>query len=270
MSTDRYLPIDEEGYFVFDGRRVDDESLGALLLDNIRPVERNRFVTSMDGQDAWIEAFDAPLVARGMRVVGDGTGGVGEIDLPYHCKARFEFSTLTVDEWDRFHGWTVGGVPFVFTRGAQVEFFDLLDAFDDESVTIRGRVYATPPWLSAAPAVDDSGFWNGIYVGPEQPWDLGEVTPVLPSVLPQLKLSKSRVLVLGCGSGHDAAYLARQGHSVTAVDFSEEALQRARGLYGSVEGLQFVARDAFALPEEWTGRFDLIFFPRLSRCFDLD
>ena len=42
------------------------------------------------------------------------------------------------------------------------------------------------------------------------------------------KLSPGRVLELGCGHGRNAAYLAAQGCSVLAVDFSAEAIERAR------------------------------------------
>ena len=40
------------------------------------------------------------------------------------------------------------------------------------------------------------------------------------------------VLEVGCGTGHDAARLARAGFDVTAVDVSAEAIGRARDRYG--------------------------------------
>ena len=43
-----------------------------------------------------------------------------------------------------------------------------------------------------------------------------------------------RVLELGCGSGHDAARLARAGFAVTAVDVSTEAIKHARERHGSL------------------------------------
>jgi SAM-dependent methyltransferase len=66
-------------------------------------------------------------------------------------------------------------------------------------------------------------------------------------------------LVMGCGSGHDAAYFARLGHVVTAVDISEEAVQRARANYGDLENLKVLQADAFHLPDEFKARFDLVF-----------
>ena len=42
------------------------------------------------------------------------------------------------------------------------------------------------------------------------------------------------VLELGCGTGNDAARLAAEGYSVTAIDLSAEAIGHARARYGSL------------------------------------
>ena len=257
MAEDRYVVIDEEGYFAFDGRRVDDEELGRLLLSNLKSAESDRWTTEMDGQKAWVEAFDAPLVATHVR--RSAKTGFVDMDVPYRATATFSLETLCFDEWDRFHGLTTDGIPFVFSRNAQVEFFDLLDGFDDESVSLDGKQYPVPAWLGMQPQVQKAQFWSDIYKNEKPGWDMGRETVILPSVLPQLKLGKSRVLVLGCGNGHDAAYFASQGHVVTAVDFSAEAIANARATYGHLENLTFVQADVFDLPESWNGRFDLIF-----------
>ncbi len=257
MSSDRYIAIDEEGYFHFNGQRIEDEKDGRPLLENITPFEGDRVTTTVQGQPVWVEAFDAPFIARHVRLM-DAQRGI--LDLPYGSTAEFEFSTLSVDQWDRFHGVTTGGVPFVFSRQAQVEFFDVLDEFDDESVTIKGVRYPVGPWLIPISDINRDQFWTDIYKTEEQPgWDLQRENPILPEVLPQLKLNKLRVLVLGCGAGHDAAYFARAGHVVTGVDFSSEALRRAGELYGGIENLNFVQSDVFGLPEAWSGKFDLVF-----------
>src|SRR4051812_21108639 len=97
----RYLPIDEEGYWVFDGRRVDDDDLGRKLLENISVDEKNRLVTNFEGTPAWVEAFDEPLIARH---VSDCANGFCKMDLAYHSQQKFSLAKLSVDEWDRFHG----------------------------------------------------------------------------------------------------------------------------------------------------------------------
>lgn len=261
QAFDRYLPLDEEGYFLFDTRRVDDDSLGQTLIHNLRLDENARLMTSMSGQDAFVEAFDEPLIARHVRL-NSANLSQGVIDLPYHLTATFEFSSLSVDEWDRFHGLAVAQkfqVPFVFSRQAQVEFFDLLDGFDDDSVTVKGQTFAVGPWLLPDAAPDTSDFWSEAYQKGDTRFDQGQEAAALPDTLAQLKLSRAKILVLGSGFGHDAAYFAKQGHTVTAIDFSAEAIERAKALYGTQENLTFQQMDMFQLPDAWTGAFDLVF-----------
>ena len=256
MTQDRYLPLDEDGYFWFDGVQLEDSKIGGELIRNLRLNEKGRVTTALQGQDAFVEAFDAPLVARHVSKVG---GTRGKLDLAYGESAEFDCKSLTVDEWDRFHGLTSAGLPFVFSRGAQVELFDLLESFDDDSITVEGVTIPVPPWLASAGQPGREDFWNTLYKTSDTRWDLDQAAPALAAVLPQLKLARQRILVLGAGVGHDAAYLARQGHSVTAVDFSFEAIERARAAYPGVEGLRFVRADAFNLPAEFQGRYDLVF-----------
>lgn len=255
--ADRYLALDEEGYFNFDGRRVDDRELGAKLLDNLSAQEKDRFTTNFDGVPAWVEYFDEPLIAKHVQ---DADQEHGTIDLPYGTKAKFAYASLSVDEWDRFHGVTENMIPFVFSRQAQYEFFELLDEFDDDSITVNGKRIEVPPWLIPADtAIGKQDFWTNIYQTETPGWELGKETPILGAILPQLKLNKCRVLVLGAGSGHDAAFFARQGHMVTAVDFSPEAIARMKQNYGMMENLKILQSDVFKLPPELDGRFDLVF-----------
>ena len=72
--------------------------------------------------------------------------------------------------------------------------------------------------------------WNERYSSEELVWgiepnrflaeELGDAEPV------------GRVLDLACGEGRNAIWLAERGFEVTAVDFSEVAIERARGLAG--------------------------------------
>lgn len=235
--NDRYLVIDEEGYFSFDGRRVDDQKLGSTLLENIKIDEHGRLLTSYDGTPSFIESFDAPFLGRHVSFSGDG----GEIELAYGVKQKFSFSSLSVDEWDRFHGRTASGVPFVFTRQGQVEFFDLLDSFEDDSVTIKGKNYKVPQWK--APVLTP----------------IGEESPVIREILPQLKLTRSRVLMLDAGEAHNAAAIARAGHFVTAVESDPKLMATAQAKYGKQENLRLVRTDLSNLPENWNGEFDMVF-----------
>lgn len=255
-SPERYITLDEDGLFAFDGQRVDDPEFGAQLIQNLKIQNGRQIQTSLNGQSAWVEAFDAPLIARHVSAV---SSQLGQLELSYGVKQQFPFATLTCDEWDRFHGQTTDGMPFVFSRQAQVEFFDLLDAFDDDSVTVQGQRHAIEPWLKPSTEAGQEKFWSNFYQTGSMPWDQNREHPALPEILPQLKLSKAKVLVLGCGRGHDAAFLARAGHLVTGVDLSPDAIRAAKELYGGLENLSLIQGDAFRLPEAWTGRFDLVF-----------
>jgi SAM-dependent methyltransferase len=116
-----------------------------------------------------------------------------------------------------------------------------------------------PQYWSSEDKVENEDFWSEIYQNEKPPWDLDQPAPALVDMLPRLKLSKSRILVLGCGAGHDAAFFAKAGHVVTAVDFSPEAIERGRKLYGEFKNLQFVEADIFNLPQDMQGSYDLIF-----------
>jgi SAM-dependent methyltransferase len=63
-----------------------------------------------------------------------------------------------------------------------------------------------------------------------------------------LREAKARTIVeLGCGTGNDAARLAREGYSVTATDLSAEAIGQARARFGS-SATFLVADMAMPLP----------------------
>jgi SAM-dependent methyltransferase len=253
--SDRFQKVDEEGFLLSDdGARLGDESFGREFLSALRLDETYHLKSSYRGTDVFVEAFDDALVVKHLALAE----GQLVLELPYHLKVEADLNTLRLDEWDRFHGLTKDHAPFVFSRQAQVEFFDLLDAFDDDSVTMNGMKYDTPPYFVDTADVGRESFWSGIYQTEEPGWDLKEPARALKDVLPQLKLARQRVLVLGCGRGHDAAFLAQQGHLVTAVDLSPVAIEDAKNQYSQIPGLQFIQADAFALPKD-LGPFDLIF-----------
>jgi SAM-dependent methyltransferase len=64
-------------------------------------------------------------------------------------------------------------------------------------------------------------------------------------------------LVVGCGLGDDANFLANRGFDVMAFDVSETAIDWARKLYPS-QKIRFLQADLFDAPPEWAGAFDLV------------
>jgi SAM-dependent methyltransferase len=76
-------------------------------------------------------------------------------------------------------------------------------------------------------------FWDDFYrrergSGDDLDW-AGEWTR--PFLAPLREAGVRTVLELGCGTGNDAARLAAEGYSVTAVDLSGEAIGRARARF---------------------------------------
>ena len=259
------LVIDEDGYPIGPNSDPNDTKnpeaplqakLGSEALQNLGIASNGAFVTKVNGQQALVEAFNEPLVAKS---VSPTSKEAWKLQLPHSVEKFFELKTLCVDEWDRFHGLTTENVPFVLSEKAQDQLFNLVDSFDDDSLTYQGRHYPLEAWLEAKEPVDQNLFWSELYNKQAAKWDLAKPAPVLVDLLPRLKIPKARVLVLGCGAGHDAAFFAEQGHLVTAVDFSAEALAQAKNNYSHFKNLKFEQYDIFKLPIAWQGQFDLVF-----------
>lgn len=114
-------------------------------------------------------------------------------------------------------------------------------------------------------SVREASFWDRRYLEADTPWDKGQPHPSLARVLARLESCDApangilRVLVPGCGRGHDARELARRFPDVLAVDFSREALAEAERQEVNPPGLRFAEADFLAPPDEWSAEFDLIF-----------
>jgi SAM-dependent methyltransferase len=67
-------------------------------------------------------------------------------------------------------------------------------------------------------------------------------------------------LELGCGTGASAAWLARQGFDVPALDLSGRAIERARWRADQAGvSVRFLVADVLSPPSELTGPFDFFF-----------
>lgn len=252
----QFIQIDEEGYGLSREVRIQDPLAGQEILQNMQLHEGGTLLSSIGETPVIVEAFDEPYIALQVSKTDSGW----EIHLPYSVHYSFKLESLSLDEWDRFHGYAANKIPFVMSRKAQASFFNLLDGFDDESIEFQGKTYEIPPYWSSEKAVEKEAYWSEIYKTEENPgWNLGEPAEALKDMMPRLKISRSRVLVLGCGEGHDAAYFAQAGHFVTAVDISPLALEKAKAKYGHLENIKFIQADLFKLPREFEDSFDVVF-----------
>jgi SAM-dependent methyltransferase len=225
---------------------MENGSLGSQYWGSQNDSENNEVI---------IEPFDAPLVAINIFVENK----ILKAEFRYEYIQTFDLKSLCLDDYDRFHGLTESGIPFVCNRKAQAALFDLADDYDDESITLFGENIALPTYFVDEQKVEKEKFWCDRYQNQETGWDLNQPSPILVNMFPRMKVPPSRVLVLGCGRGHDAVYFAKQGHFVTAVDISPKALEEAQKLYGSTyPNIRWVQADIFNLPRDWDQSFDLI------------
>jgi SAM-dependent methyltransferase len=106
--------------------------------------------------------------------------------------------------------------------------------------------------------------FDAMYVGAEAggakpPWDHGAARPQLVEWAEGQNLTGRghEALVVGCGYGSDAEFLASLGFWTTGFDFAPAAIAGARRRYPESQVTYLVA-DVLDLPPEWEGRFDLV------------
>jgi len=100
--------------------------------------------------------------------------------------------------------------------------------------------------------------WQERYQTEDTPWDKGKPAPGLVDWLKAQTLDpETRVLVPGCGRGHDASAWAKAGFDTTGMDLAEIALSDAREKYESLPNLAFFPGNF--LDEKPQEPYDLIF-----------
>lgn len=69
--------------------------------------------------------------------------------------------------------------------------------------------------------------WDHQYRAGRPIWDSDRPATELKRVVAEARIAPCTVLELGCGTGANAVWLARQGFTVTAIDLSETAIAQA-------------------------------------------
>lgn len=109
--------------------------------------------------------------------------------------------------------------------------------------------------------VNKSDFWEELYRNNTVAWDLRTPTPAFIDLLnSEYFLNKKKMLVVGCGYGYDAIEAAKKGFNVTALDFSETAIEFAKTLAGKEKvSVNFLVEDFFNLNTSFLNSFEIIF-----------
>lgn len=103
--------------------------------------------------------------------------------------------------------------------------------------------------------------WNQRYQECDTPWDKGAAAPPLLEYLKNNKLC-GRVLIPGCGAGHDVRAIAENGATAVGIDIAPLAIQRANSFSDPKNGeADYQLGDFFdeELQERLSGNFDYIF-----------
>lgn len=98
-------------------------------------------------------------------------------------------------------------------------------------------------------------FWDIRFAAGKTPWDCHGVPDRLKAYLSRTE--PGRALIPGCGSAYEVAAFHAAGWSATAIDFSPVAVERAKGLLGSL-GEFVVCGDFFKHPLDELS-FDVIY-----------
>jgi SAM-dependent methyltransferase len=99
--------------------------------------------------------------------------------------------------------------------------------------------------------------WEQRYQSGDMPWEKGEAAPPLVDWLSRNKI-EGRILVPGCGCGHDVRALAATGAEPIGIDIAPSAITHADGLPRI--GLErYRIENLFELSPELVGAFDLVF-----------
>jgi SAM-dependent methyltransferase len=113
-------------------------------------------------------------------------------------------------------------------------------------------------------AGDPTGWFEQLYAqaqagGAEVPWDRPEPSPLLVDWARRARPAGGgrRALVVGCGPGRDAEFVAGLGFATTGFDISETAIRVARERHPG-SPVDYRVADLLAPPAAWAGAFDLV------------
>lgn len=101
----------------------------------------------------------------------------------------------------------------------------------------------------------NDAYWESRYQQGETGWDIGEISTPLLHFFNSLDDLSLRILIPGCGNGHEAAYLHKKGFkNVYLLDFAESPIKRFKESNPTFPAAHVLHEDFF----QHQGRYDLI------------
>ena len=153
-----------------------------------------------------------------------------------------------------------------------IELTDVVAAKPVPPAPVRGQrgvsgvtdpdVYARELATESLAGDDPTGWFERLYVAAETsgavvPWDRGVPHRLLVEWAGERDGTGLRALVVGCGLGEDAEFLARLGFTTVAFDVAETAIRQVRGRFPD-SPVEYVTADLLDPPERWRDAFDLV------------
>jgi len=110
--------------------------------------------------------------------------------------------------------------------------------------------------------------WEERYKNKDLPWDTGRVETNLAKTIEANNIDGKKVLEVGCGTGTNALWLEEQGFTVTALDISDEAINKAQSKANeSDSSIRFLVMDILRnIPDDKP--FDFAFDRGVFHSFD--
>jgi hypothetical protein len=99
--------------------------------------------------------------------------------------------------------------------------------------------------------------WQAQYEAGEMPWDEGAGHPALVDYIAEAGAFKGRILIPGCGRGHDVRVASTDENQVTGLDIAPGAIAKA-ATFPRSGNEEYVTGDLFNLPGELRGVFDWV------------
>ena len=101
--------------------------------------------------------------------------------------------------------------------------------------------------------------WQKHYAEDDLRWDLCQVAPPFVRLWEEGKLGQGRVMIPGCGRGHEVLFLAGNGFQVTGLDYAPGAVELlSRSLQEKGVQADILHQDFFELGDNHISRYDLM------------